>query len=69
MLDLLAEKMNCIYLSDLRFLPRHGAMLRRIVEDLLFDDFSEYEWIDAAEYRCSVKCMSVKDALDAVLFR
>lgn len=69
LLELLALKMDCEYLSDLRYLPRPNAMLQRIVEPLPLDDFSEYEWIDAAEYLCGVKCKSFKDSLNAVLFR
>lgn len=53
-LDILAEKMNCTYLSDLRFLPRPNATLRKIVASMPLEDFSEYEWKDAAEYLCGV---------------
>ena len=67
LLDTLAEKMNCIYLSDLRFLPRPNAALRQAVADLPLDGFSEYEWKDAAEYLCGVKCRSSKDAKKTIL--
>ena len=67
LLDILAERMNCIYLSDLRFLPRPNAMLRQAVASMLLDDFSEFEWIDAVEYLCGLKCQSTEDARNAVL--
>ena len=50
LLDILAGKMNCTYLSDLRFLPRPNEALRQAVSSMPLDDFSEYEWKDAAEY-------------------
>ena len=69
LLDILAERMNCTYLSDLRFLPQPNAILRRAVADMSLDDFSEYEWKDAAEYLCGVKCVSAKEARDTILKR
>ena len=69
LLDILAERMNCTYLSDLRFLPQPNATLRRAVADMSLDDFSEYEWKDAAEYLCGVKCVSAKEARDTILKR
>ena len=69
LLDILAERMNCTYLSDLRFLPQPNAILRRAVADMSLDDFSEYEWTDAAEYLCGVKCVSAKEARDTILKR
>ena len=67
LLDILAERMNCTYLSDLRFLPQPNATLRRAVADMSLDDFSEYEWKDAAEYLCGVKCVSAKEARDTIM--
>ena len=61
LLDILAEKMNCTYLSDLRFLPRPNAMLRQAVANMPLDDFSGYEWKDAAEYLCGVTCVNAKE--------
>ena len=69
LLDILAEKMNCTYLSDLRFLPQPNATLRRAVADMSLDDFSEYEWKDAAEYLCGVNCASAEDARNTILER
>ena len=69
LLDILAEKMNCTYLSDLRFLPRPNAALRQAVSRLPLDDFSEYEWKDAAEYLCGVKCASAEDTRNTILER
>lgn len=68
-LDILAEKMNCTYLSDLRFLPQPNAALRQSVASMPLDDFSEYEWKDAAEYLCGVNCVSAKEARDMILKR
>ena len=62
LLDILAEKMNCTYLSDLRFLPRPNEELRQAVAIIPVNDFFEYEWIYAADYLCGVKCESMKDA-------
>lgn len=67
LLDILAEKMNCTYLSDLRFLPWPNAALRQAVASMPLDDFSEFEWIDAAEYLCGVKCVSAKGARNTIL--
>lgn len=69
LLDILAEKMNCTYLSDLRFLPRPNAALRQAVASMPLDDFFEYEWKDAAEYLCGVKCVSAKEARNTILKR
>ena len=69
LLDILAEKMNCTYLSDLRFLPRPNEVLRQAVSRMPLDDFSEYEWKDAAEYLCGVSCASAKEARDMILKR
>ena len=69
LLDILAERMNYTYLSDLRFLPRPNAALRQAVADMSLDNFSEYEWKDAADYFCGVKCASAKDARDTILKR
>jgi len=67
LLDILAERMDCTYLSVLRFLPRPNAVLRQAVESMPLDNFSEYEWKDAAEYLCGAKCQSAEDARNAVL--
>ena len=67
LLDILAEKMNCTYLSDLRFLPRPNAALRQAVASMPLDEFSEYEWIDAAEYLCGVKYASIKDSRMSIM--
>ena len=69
LLDILTEKMNCTYLSDLRFLPQPNAVLRQAVASLPLNDFSEYEWKDAAEYLCGVSCASAKEARDTILKR
>ena len=67
LLDILAEKMNCTYLSELRFLLQPNEALRQAVADISLDDFSEYEWKDAAEYLCGVKCVSAKEARDTIM--
>ena len=67
LLDILAEKMNCAYLSDLRFLQQPNATLKQIVASMPLDDFSEYEWKDAAEYLCGVNCVSAEEAKNAIL--
>ena len=67
LLDILAERMNCTYLSDLRFLSQPNAALRQAVADISLDDFSEYEWKDAAEYLCGVNCVIAKEARDTIM--
>ena len=62
LLDILAERMACPYLSDLHFLPRPNEALRQAVASMPLDEFSEYEWKDAAEYLCGVKYVNAKDA-------
>ena len=69
LLDILAEKMNCTYLSDLRFLPQPNVALRQAVASMPLNDFSEYEWKDAAEYLCGVKCTNAKEARNTILKR
>ena len=69
LLDILAERMNCAYLSDLQFLPQPNAALRQAIASMPLDDFSEYEWKDAAEYLCGVKFLNAKDARDTILDR
>ena len=67
LVDILAERMNCAYLSDLCFLPRPSEALRQAVDSMPLDDFSEYELKDAAEYLYGVKCASGKEARDMIL--
>ena len=67
LVDILAERMNCAYLSDLCFLPRPSEALRQAVDSMPLDDFSEYEWKDAAEYLCGVNCVSAEEAKNAIL--
>ena len=62
LLDILAERMNYMYLSDLRYLPRTNTGLQCAVADLPFADFSEFEWIDAAEYLYGINCKSAEEA-------
>ena len=69
LLDILAERMACPYLSDLHFLPRPNEELRQAVASMPLDDFSEHEWKDAADYLCGVKCISAEDARSAILKR
>ena len=69
LLDILAERMACTYLSDLRFLPWPNAALRQAVSRMPLDNFSEYEWKDAAEYLCGVSCASAKEARETILER
>lgn len=67
LLDILAEKMNCAYLSDLRFLQQPNATLKQIVASMPLDDFSEYEWKDAAEYLCGVRCLNGEESKNIIL--
>ena len=67
LLDILAERMNCTYLSDLRFLPRPNEALRQAVANMPLAAFSEYEWKDAAEYLCDVKCRNAANARNMIL--
>lgn len=67
LLDILAKRMNCTYLSDLRFLPRPNAELQQIVAGIPLADFSEYEWKDAAEYLCGVKCLNGEESRNIIL--
>ena len=69
LLDILAERMNCTYLSDMHFLPRPNAMLQQAVASIPLADFPELEWIDAAEYLCGIKCASAEDARNTILER
>ena len=46
LLDILAERMNCTYLSDLRYLTRPDAALQRVASDFPLAAFSEFEWIE-----------------------
>lgn len=67
LLDTLALKMGCEYLSDLRYLSRPNDALRRTVEDIPLDGFAEREWIDAAVYICNENCPNAASARIALL--
>lgn len=67
LLDTLALKMGCEYLSDLRRIARPSAALRRAAADMPLDSFPAREWLDAADYLCGAKCQSAQDARNAVL--
>lgn len=67
LLDILDERMNCTYLSDLRFLPQPNAVLRQVVASIPLDNFSEHEWKDAAEYLCGIKCISGEESRAIIL--
>ncbi|MFR1802367.1 MAG: hypothetical protein ACLSWS_10015 [Faecalispora jeddahensis] len=56
LLDTLAEKMQCEYLSDLRYLPRPNMVLQCALAELSLEEFPESEWLDAALYLCGIKC-------------
>ncbi len=51
LLDVLAQRMNCTYLSDLRFLSvcRRGQLARKI-ENIPVEAASVSEWNDALRY-------------------
>ena len=67
LLDTLAKKTGCTYLSDLRFFPRSSATLQRAVLNLPLADFQTSEWLDAAEYLCDVKCENGEEARNILL--
>ena len=67
LLEILALKMSCEYLSDLRRVPRPNAALRSAAAQLPLDAFSTREWLDAAYYLCGASCQSAEDARKAVL--
>ena len=67
LLDILAEKMNCHYLSDLRYFEQPNAELRCIVANFSLEDFPEAEWISTVEYLCNVCCASGEDARTTIL--
>lgn len=54
LLELLAAKMGCEYLSDLRFLPNPTEILQSAAE-LPEAPFSLREWLDAEEYLLGTK--------------
>ena len=56
LLDTLAEKMQCEYRSDLRYLPRPNMVLQCALAELSLEEFPESEWLDAALYLCGIKC-------------
>ena len=67
LLEILALKMGCEYLSDLRRIPRPNDALRSAAAQLPFDAFPAREWLDAADYLCGANCQSAEDARNAVL--
>ena len=67
LLVMLAEELNCTYLSDLRFLSQPNALLHRAVADIPLACFSEKEWLDAAHYLCGTKCENAEAARDTLL--
>ena len=69
LLELLALKMGCKYLSDLRRIPRPNDALRSETAQLPLDAFPAYEWLDAADYLCDAKCQSAENARNTILER
>lgn len=50
-LDILAVRMGCMYLSDLKFLqPWERVQLAQVLTNVLPDEISLFEWNDALEY-------------------
>lgn len=49
LIDYLAERMRCRYLSDLKLRPWRPN-LSGIVEDIPVDGFSHAQWLDALRY-------------------
>lgn len=67
LLEILALKMSCEYLSDLRRIPRPNVVLRSAAAQLPLDAFPAWEWLDAADYLCGASCQSAEDARNTVL--
>lgn len=56
LLDFLAYKGGCMYLSDLRSINRTECrMLKRCIEEISADRFVAREWQDALEYLADTK--------------
>ena len=66
LLDVLAYKMGCTYLSDLRYLPCNNNRLHRLVEAIDLSNYPEQEWIAAAEYLCNSKFESAYEAKESI---
>ena len=67
LLEILALKMGCEYLSDLRRIPRPNIALRSAAAQFPLDAFPAREWLDAADYLCGASCQSAEDARNTVL--
>ena len=67
LLELLALKMGCEYLSDLRRISRPNTALQSAAAQLPLAAFPAREWLDAADYLCGASCQSAEDARNAVL--
>ena len=67
LLEILALKMSCEYLSDLRRIPRPNAVLRSAAAQLPLAAFPALEWLDAEDYLCGASCQSAEDARNTVL--
>ena len=67
LLEILALKMGCEYLSDLRRIPRPNNALRSAAAQLPLDAFPAREWLDAADYLCGAKCLNAEDARNTIL--
>ena len=56
LLDFLANKAGCMYLSDLRSInSTECRMLKRCIEKISADQFVAREWQDALEYLANTK--------------
>lgn len=54
LLDILAERMGCMYLSDLRYLTTTEKLaLVPILIQITPQDHSLFEWNDSLEYLCA----------------
>lgn len=67
LLEYLAYRMGCGYLSDLHAL-RFSARFRYTLSLIALDDCAEAEWLEAARYLCPDEgCASAGEARDALL--
>lgn len=68
LLDYLTYKLGLMYLSDLR---QPEKAREEKLKDILFrkislEDFSEKDWVDAAEYLTGQKCFCREDAYQSL---
>ena len=63
LVDMLAERIGCVYISDLRFRSRYDThKLLSVIQKIPADEHSLWQWNDALEYIAGQKAEASTNA-------